>query len=372
MPDIKPEPTVETASDELPDTQDTLPDAETNSSAAAPRKKTRLGPWLFLLLIFIALPAAWLLSPPQIRQQAQQLIMGLLPQAQHASEVEPTPAVAPPSAQTTDTSPETNAPEPMQAEAPSTPQDTTPAPASDTVAEEPADVATVPSEATNAASAPAVAAPSPEQTKALLDEMHRLQDELAAVQTGQRELQQQLQARQKLELRMRLRWLSRSGTSLEQYAALWNEVAVLPDIDETQRSLAEQMAGMAQDDLMHIEAWRKSLLHLAAQLPEKQQADILPKTENRYFAWLLDAFHLRPAAGEADRKRTDLQRQVLNMAQALDNEVWPEPRDWRHLLGALHDQFGDDTDLGLPESLQDVQQHMADMRDKATGWLGSL
>ncbi|MDQ6966687.1 MAG: hypothetical protein Q9M23_07180, partial [Mariprofundaceae bacterium] len=60
---------------------DSLP-PEQESKPSTPRKKRSIGPWLFLLLIFIGLPAAWLLSPTAVRQQAISLLNQITQQVQ--------------------------------------------------------------------------------------------------------------------------------------------------------------------------------------------------------------------------------------------------------------------------------------------------
>lgn len=191
------------------------------------------------------------------------------------------------------------------------------------------------------------------------------------MQAGQAELRQQLQARQQMELRSKLRWLASPGIGLAQQAAMWSDIAALPGLDDAQRTTAETMAKLAQDDVLHVAAWRKILTNLAAKLPEMQHADVLPKAHNKYVAWLIDAFHLHQAPAESDQQRANLERQTLAMAQSLASENWPQARDWRDLVMALQYQFGDASNLGLPGSL-DVTQHIASMRENAAAWLEKL
>jgi hypothetical protein len=409
MPENKPESSAEAVAGEKPQAEhspsgeEALPN-EQPDVAPAPRKKSRLGPWLFLLLVLIGLPTAWYFAPVPLRNQALHWLGYEVPPAQQNAPPEASQAITAPPASTdsgeTITENAPGAASPTSEESGSTTATeaaptSTAEPAQGAVTEsEPEATATTipPSEAPTAspaetqtsskpaaesdnASSPAsgtsVASLSPQQSANLLEQIKQLQTEVAAIQVGQAELRQQLQVRQQMELRNKLRWLSRPGSSLAQQAAMWSDIAALPDLGDAQRTMAETMAKLAQDDLLHVEAWRKRLTNLAEKLPEVQQADVLPKSQNTYLAWLTDAFHLHQAPAELDQQRAELGRQALAMAQSLASENWPQARDWRDLVMALQHQFGDDVNLGLPESL-DVPQHIASMRENAAGWLEKL
>jgi len=343
--------------------------------AAAPRKKSRLGPWLFLLLIFIGLPAAWLFSPTDTRQQMLGLLQNFTPQIQPpvAPAHVPDPvAEIPQTAPSTETAAIVPLPEPAPKPAPGATEGSPAASVEDTAS----DISSAISSETNSMQAVTVAVPpaslDAEQAASLLAAMQQLQGALAAMRTEVAGLQQQFQTRNRQELRSRLRWLARADTRLQQRAVLWSDIASLPNLSAAQLAMTEEMVKLARDDLQHLGAWRKTLTHLAESLTGVPQADILPKSENRYLAWLIDAFHLRPAPAERDIKRADLQRQILAMEHALSTGNWPQASAWRHLLGALRDRFGEDAVLDLPESVQDVQQHIAIMRDHAADWLENL
>ncbi len=387
--------------------------AESTEAADVPRKKSHWGARLFLLLILIGLPVAWFYSPAPLREQAVHWLSHIVHSVQrqiHPKSAEETaaPSDASPSGEsvadntakpTSTTAPADGAPTTSGSPAsesglasvsgtPSAPPaavkpktETAAAPATQAPVTNPSETASAsrPAAEQAASSTPvsgtsAVSMPS-KQVANLVEQIQQLQEEVTAIQAGQVELRQQLQARQRMELRNRLRWLSRPDAGLAQQAAIWGDIATLPDIDETRRGTAEAMARLAQDDVMHIAAWRRILMNLAEKLPEKlpetRQADVLPKSQNKYLAWLLDAFHLHHAPSESEQQRADLARQAMAMAQALGSGEWPSARGWRDLLAALHKQFRDDTTLGLPESL-DVQQHLASMRKHAATWLEEL
>jgi len=329
----------------------------------APKRKRRAGPWLFLLFIFIGLPAAWLFTPSETRQLAMDTLSQFTSATQHPANLEPAADMAANEQPVQADEPETpeiitlavpeSAPTALPAEAPATHQQTS-------------------NQQANNQQTAVSPAPSATQTDALIDEMQQLRNDLSAMQQTQIALQHQLQARQQLELRAWLRWIAQKETHLQQRAALWDDIATLPLLNDAQRQIATDLAALSRTDLLQINNWQAALTRLAEQLPVARQTDILPKPDNDRFAWLSDAFHLRPAPGDAEKQRAALRLRMQDMQHALAIENWPQPRVWRRFLGALRDQFGDDTDLGLPENLRDIRQHIEEQRGLAADWLENL
>ncbi|PJC70532.1 MAG: hypothetical protein CO017_04875, partial [Zetaproteobacteria bacterium CG_4_8_14_3_um_filter_59_5] len=87
---------------------------------------------------------------------------------------------------------------------------------------------------------------------------------------------------------------------------------------------------------------------------------------------LAGTFHLRPAASSREQDQNNLRQLLLNTAHALDIEDWPDPKTWRQLLGALHDQSGGLTDTGLPESLGEIMMDIDASRRLASEWRETL
>ncbi|MDQ6986563.1 MAG: hypothetical protein Q9M25_02020, partial [Mariprofundaceae bacterium] len=69
-----------TADEQVADGQSTDKPSAGNNQSVAPKRKRRLGPWLFLLLIFFGLPLAWFFSPPQIQRQADDVLTRFIAQ----------------------------------------------------------------------------------------------------------------------------------------------------------------------------------------------------------------------------------------------------------------------------------------------------
>jgi len=215
-------------------------------------------------------------------------------------------------------------------------------------------------------------AASSEEVKALMAAIHDLQRNMGALQNRQAELQQELHAKQQLELRARLRWIANPQSQLPQMSSFWQDIALLPMLNDGERHEAEAMRKLAADDADKLDAWTAQLKRLAATLPVPEHQDIIPKPENPAFSWLTGKFHLRPAPTPEQQALTGLRTRLLNTSHALNVEIWPEHKIWRHLLADLREQFGDDADLALPERLDNIQKDIASIRAKATNWLEKL
>jgi len=318
---------------------------ETPAEETAVRSSSHGKLWLVLLLIVAALPLGWFLLPENTRQQWTDTLMNRISPAE-VSNTDIAPAPPPQAATPAPVMPTVAPPEPIQAPTPhiATPQ---PSPASGTPT-----------------------AASSEEVEALITAMEKLQSSMQTLQDKQAELRQELQARQQLELRTRLRWIANPQSQLVQMASFWQDIALLPMLSESERNEAETMRKLAAGDADKLAAWTARLKRLAATLPMPEHQDIIPKPENPVFSWLIEKFHLRPAPTPEQQALTELRMRLLNTAHALTVQIWPEHKTWRHLLADLREQFGDDADLTLPARLDNIRKDIAAMRTKAASWLG--
>ncbi len=334
---------------------------QVEKNPAAPPKKRRLGPWLFLLLVFVGLPAAWLLSPPEFRQQAVELLNAgkVYLQTKQATQSASLPM--------TDTQPQTVETDTAQADPMAAVEDGAvepPANTSDVESESPVDMA-----------APASLEPTPpvtDSTTSLQEEINRLQSELGDMQAEREQLTQQLKTNQVVELRVWLSLLASPDTRLSQRAGMWGYLASRPSLDESEQGKASEMAALLQHARAQLTSLRESLKQLAESIPDAQQIDIIPKPENPYLAWLIGAFHLRHAPSTIEQQQGGLRRQLLDMEHALSIEDWPEPRAWRQLLNAVRDQLNDSVDSGLSESMDDIRVNIDVSRKIASDWMEAL
>jgi len=332
---------------------------EAGENAASPHKKKRFGPWLFLLLIFIGMPLAWFFSPPEMQQQADDVLTQFMAQVTPQHTAKQASTTLPANEPMTDMM--------QQSETPTTAALETEAVSASGETAEPAASNPPPSQIENTVETDISAAENMRQG------IERLQYELTAVQIENSSLHAQIQARQKQTLGFLLRLLAQPQTRLAQHAELWNDIASLP-IDEEGKTIAESMAKRADDNLNLIKTWQQSLLRLADNIPDAAQTDILPKPENKYITWLIGTFHLRPAANEPALMQASLKHRLLDMEHAFSLGAWPEQKEWRALMAALHDQFGADADLGLPEAelLVPALREINMLHTTADKWLEAL
>jgi len=359
------------------DIEATIEEAGAESQTAdseVPRKKTRLGPWLFLLLIFVGLPVAWFLSPTEMRQQAKSVLDQFdalieIP-AQRAEKTPATQQSTPtPGLQTEQTN--------GLAVAEKTASDInnkqdTPTLHTDTP---------VPSNMlSSAVSADGHAGTDSAELETMRAGMARLQQDLSKAQAERDALQSQFQNRLQTAvqsartegLRSRLQWLARTDLNLAQRAELWSEIAARPELAPEDRKKAALMLKLAGDAQARIQSWRKALLTLAGRIPDQKEANILPRPDNQYFAWLVGSFQLRPVSGASDQALADLRQSLFAMEHAMAVEDWPDADAWRALISSLQEQFGEEADPGLPETLQPALRDMDRLRSSAADWLEAL
>jgi len=279
-------------------------------------------------------------------------LMSYIP-LQHISHVEPAPALKPPAIASDTTAAVATAPEPLAAKPPE-PRVNAPKP---------------PHVFNEHVTHPAA---SSEEVKALIAAINHLQNNMKAMQDQQAELRQELHARQQLELRVRLRWIANPQSQLPQIASFWQDIALLPLLSESERHKAKTMQKLAADDADKLDMWSKRLKQLAATLPLPQHRDIIPKPKNPAFSWLTGKFHLHPAPTPEQQALSELRTRLLNVSHELNVEIWPEHKAWRHLLGDLREQFGDNTELSLPDRLDSMQKDIATIRATAASWLEQL
>jgi len=341
-------------------------EAQLETSTAAPRKKRRVGPWLFLLLIFVGLPAAWLLAPAEFRQQAKYVVDQITSRSgliQHSTNASSANESMTPGTQVVASAPE-------QAVETST-----------EVAQSEADVGTVQSNASplsdegesNPTSKAVPPAPKAVDSAApLQEEINRLQGKLSDMQTEREQLTQQLKTSRVIELRVWLSLLASADTRLSQRVEMWSYLASLPSLDESEQKQAREMARTLQLNVVQLADLRKGLKQLGESIPEEIQTDIIPKPENPYLAWLLSAFHLRPTPGAYEMQKIDLKKQLLNIEHALSIEDWPEESTWRQLLKAVREKLSDSDNLDLSKSMDDIRGGIDISRKAASDWMEAL
>jgi len=200
----------------------------------------------------------------------------------------------------------------------------------------------------------------------------RFKSELTNAQLEARTLRTAMQTERKQSLSALLRVLAKPQTQLAQQSEIWAAIATLPGLSDEQKDSATSMAELADKNQKLMQQWQSTLLQLANKIPDAKQADIIPKSENPYFAWLFGTFHLRPAASQSNVLAAQLRVRLLDMARAFGLEAWPKQDEWRTLIADVRQQFGDDVDLPDPELLPHALQEIALAHKAAAKWLEDL
>ncbi len=327
------------------------PENDTNTPLSSHGKR-----WLLLLLIMVSLLLlGWFLSSQNMRQQWIDIVINHMPpqainKMNHSSEPASSSVISiPVPAMHVSSGNIETVPQP---------------PKLSPVVPEP-----VPSFQNNSAHPAATS----KEINVLIATIHDLQNKVESLQGKQADLtalRRALDARQRLELRARLRWIANPQASLSQMASFWQDITLLPMLSENKQREAGSMRQLAAEDAGHLKLWSKKLKQLAAALPVPIHQDIIPKPENPVFSWLTGRIHLRPAPTPEQQAASQFRARLLNTAHALTLEVWPTHRAWRRLLADLRERFGDDADLALPEHLDGIQKDITRMRKTATVWLG--
>jgi len=356
----KPDPEAQTASaaDGEQPAVDTRATSQEKSDTSKPHKKKRVGPWLFLLLVFIGLPAAWLLSPPEFRKQAGELLNAGKAQLQTIQVTRPT---SPPMIDKQDQTAEGIA----QVEAMSGDDSGAIEAPRNASGEEPGTSVELAAPASLESTSRTV-----DSAELLQEEINRLQGKLNDMQAEREQLTQQLKTSRVIELRVWLGLLASADMRLSQRVEMWSYLASLPSLDESEQKQAREITRTLQLNVTQLADLRKKLKQLGKDIPEKTQADIIPKPENPYLAWLLSAFHLRPAPSTDEMQDIDLKKQLLDIEHALSIEDWPEEGTWRQLLKAVRDKLSDNPRLS--KSMDDIRGGIDSSRKTASDWRKAL
>lgn len=342
----------------------------TEGQPSAPRGRRRAGPWLFVLVVLIGLPAAWIYAPQEMRQQ---VLDSIAPRGKT-----PAPIAAP------------KAPEPAGAPGGAVPAGARTAadhdiadmpektPAEPAVPPEPeqASAAAVSSEpAASGTPARAEEAPAAGIVPAMRADIERLQSELATLRAEKQTLADKLDIPQPIELRAWLELLASAETPLSQRAGMWAYLASRPSLDDAARTSAREMADVLAGDRQTIEQMRQALGTLADGIPDPFVRELIPEPENPYFAWLSGTFHLHRAAAPIDGERALLRGRLQAMQHALAIGDWPDTQAWRRLMRDVQDAIpGADevTTTKLSDDMDRIRADIESSRNQAGKWAEGL
>lgn len=206
----------------------------------------------------------------------------------------------------------------------------------------------------------------------LLNAIKALQEDLRQAQQNHQASTHASHLRQVMELQTRLRWIAQPESQLPQLRIYWEDIALLPMLNDRERTQAKDMLRLARQQATQVRAWRNRLLQLANNLPVPEAEEISIKPDNKWLAWLADQFRLSTSPSHERRQREILHNQLLAAEQHLLNGQWLPAADWQFLLERLKQQLDDDAELDLPQDFDDVKNDIRDMRQTAQNWLGKL
>ena len=94
------------------------------------------------------------------------------------------------------------------------------------------------------------------EAEALLSTIEQLRSELQSMEASQRSLQHGLIEQQKMNLQVRLRWITDPASRAPQIQLAWEETSLLPGLSSEQRSSAEAMQSLARTTVQSLRDWQ--------------------------------------------------------------------------------------------------------------------
>ncbi len=211
------------------------------------------------------------------------------------------------------------------------------------------------------------------EVQAMLDAADGLKQELQLFAREQQLIRQTLEEQRRMNLRLRLRWITDPAARLPQIRLAWEEISLMPGLSEEQRTQAASMHQLAGSVAERLRGWRSAIARWADTLQVPSHRDILPKPEHPWLAWIVGQFHLRQAPSVEARRLSGLRQRLLDVDRMLMLEQWPDAADWQRLRAELlleldrHPHEGT-VDLGLPEDFREVSQDIETLRHVARQW----
>ncbi len=224
--------------------------------------------------------------------------------------------------------------------------------------------------------------PATEELGGLLDTIDELRGELRQMTEAQQALRDGLHEQQRMNLQVRLRWISDPGSRLPQLKLAWEEISLLPGLTDEERDRSIKMQALARADMQKLRRWKETLVKWADAMSTPVHADIMPRPEHPWLAWAVGQFHLRRAPAEESRRLSRLRRQLLDSVRLLTLEAWPASGYWQGLRAELllnvralqqeNERSAAAIELGLPDNFAAIQADIKLLRQTAHQWQGEL
>ncbi|MDX8395697.1 MAG: hypothetical protein R8K22_04705 [Mariprofundaceae bacterium] len=299
---------------------------------ASPEKKSSRWPWVFLLLIVLAVIGFWK-APEPIRENLTALFHSFTTPVVPASQpsIQPAKLAAPVAIVSESTAPPINSEEVVQ----------------------------------------------------LLGAIEDLKQELFQTQQAQQALKQAQQNMMSMQLRTRLSWLVSPANHLLQLQLGWEEISLLPNLTNEDRELAKDMRMLAQNKLDQVGRWQQKMDHLTRLLAVPSYANVVPSSDNPWVDWIARQFSVKRSLSAQEKDILHLRQALTHIRQGLSLERWPDDDSWQKLRSRLHlhlvkyvaDQTVNHEQadvLKLPISFTGVDADIERLRQAAQDWLERL
>jgi len=214
----------------------------------------------------------------------------------------------------------------------------------------------------------------------LLHSIDGLRTALWRLEESQQVLQHSLIEQQQMNRQVRLRWIADSESRLPQIQLAWEEISLLPGLNDEQRQQAVEMHTLARANVQRLHQWQGNLHKWADALMTPVHENVLPQPENAWLAWIVGQFQLRQAPSQEARALADLRGRLLDSARQLTLQSWPDQSAWQRLHAELLLQIkamqtGDEKEAvqtGLPVDFEGIQTDITTLRQTAQQWANNL
>lgn len=221
-------------------------------------------------------------------------------------------------------------------------------------------------------------AASSKEVQQLLDAITGLGNELQQLRSDQAAMQAAIMQEQRINLEARLRWIADPASHLPQIRLAWEEISLLPGLNQDQRLQAEAMLKLAEKDSLLTRQWQMNLEKWADTLSTPAHENIIPEPKHSWLAWIAKQFSLSRAPSIEEEQLDTMRLALLDAAKRVALENWPDRQEWQTLRARLLLQLqqmqqaetGNTPELGLPENFDAMTQDIATLRETARQWLG--
>ncbi|MDQ6993653.1 MAG: hypothetical protein Q9M31_09260 [Mariprofundus sp.] len=206
----------------------------------------------------------------------------------------------------------------------------------------------------------------------------QLKAELVRLQQLEQQLKSKLQYEQQhalqTNMQLQLQWLVAPSAKLSQIVRLWKAISLRPELNQQQRSEANQMYALAIRSQQQVHQWQQRMIKWAAVLVVPTAPELLPKPEHPWLAWVVGQFHLHKAVSMGRSQLSTVHNRLLDMARQLSFESWPDRKKWQTLYSDVisEAQHVERTTAlpkqALPVNMDALQESLSRLHRTAMRW----